>query len=721
MKKLTETRTTIDDIDRRILGLLAERMQAVQAVGAIKRDTGAAPLRDDEREGRLYSAWTKEGERLGLSGYFVGRILREVLDYSRRDQERVLGAGRVATGRNVRVAYLGEPGAYGELALAKLMTTRATGTSVGKGMRSFAACVDALEAGDVEYAFLPIENTIAGSINEVYELLARRRVHIVDEEEWDVEHCLLGLPGARVEALTAVRSHPVALQQCKRALSALVGCAQESVESTATAARLVAEGADPCVAAVASEEAGRRLGLEVLARGIADKEHNRTRFLLVALEPETPERSLLARTSILLTLNHRHGALANALAAFARHGLNLSKLESRPLGESPWEYLFYLDVDAHGDDEALLASLADLRPHTNHLRVLGSYPRRSGRGELGGPATHVAEPATIEHAAEPHAAHAAEAERDPRAIDVFSVPVPAAGPAPAPAPAAVCASTLPAAPKKPASSARLAASEPARARTIVRVGPMEVGGERFALIAGPCAVETRAQVLEAAQAVRRAGAVMLRGGAYKPRSSPYSFQGLGQEGVRLLAEAGRSVGLPIVTEVLRPEDVAGVAELSDVLQVGARNMQNFALLGEVGRSHRPVLLKRGLSATIEELLLAAEYVLAAGNARVILCERGIRTFETATRATLDLSAVPVLQQRTHLPVIVDPSHAAGLRELVTPLAWAAAAVGADGLIVEMHPRPEEALCDKEQALRPEDLLRLATGLDPILAAQGRRR
>jgi 3-deoxy-7-phosphoheptulonate synthase len=235
-------------------------------------------------------------------------------------------------------------------------------------------------------------------------------------------------------------------------------------------------------------------------------------------------------------------------------------------------------------------------------------------------------------------------------------------------------------------------------RTVIEIGGRKIGGEHFALIAGPCTVESREQLLETAQAVARAGATMLRGGAYKPRTSPYAFQGLGQAGLRLLAEAKAQTGLPVVTEVMDARDLEPVLEVADVVQIGARNMQNYALLAEVGRADRPVLLKRGLSSTLEELLMAAEYVLREGNDRVMLCERGIRTFENAYRFTLDLTAVPVLQQLSHLPVIVDPSHAAGRRELVTPLSLAAAAVGADGIMVEVHPRPEEAICDGPQSL-----------------------
>jgi 3-deoxy-7-phosphoheptulonate synthase len=236
-------------------------------------------------------------------------------------------------------------------------------------------------------------------------------------------------------------------------------------------------------------------------------------------------------------------------------------------------------------------------------------------------------------------------------------------------------------------------------KTVVAVGSARIG-EGFAVIAGPCSVESERQTIETARAVKEAGADALRGGAFKPRSSPYAFQGLGLKGLKILKRAKEETGLSIVTEVVDSRDVSWVCEYADVLQIGARNMQNFALLKEVGKAMKPVLLKRGLNSTIEEWLNCAEYVLAEGNPDVILCERGIRTFETYTRNTLDLSAIPVIRELTHLPIIVDPSHAAGKVSLISPMSLAAVAAGADGIIVEVHIRPEEALCDKEQALAP---------------------
>ncbi len=256
-------------------------------------------------------------------------------------------------------------------------------------------------------------------------------------------------------------------------------------------------------------------------------------------------------------------------------------------------------------------------------------------------------------------------------------------------------------------------------RTVLDIEGRKIGGEHFALIAGPCTIETREQTLTTAEVVKDAGAALFRGGAYKPRTSPYAFQGLGQEGLRLLAEAKEQSGLPIVTELMDMRDLEPVLEVADVVQIGARNMQNYPLLAEVGRSGRPVLLKRGLSSTLDELLMAAEYILKEGNPNVMLCERGIRTFETAYRFTLDLMAVPVLKELSHLPVIVDPSHAAGRRDLVLPLSLAAAAAGADGIIVEVHPNPDEAICDGPQALIADEFADYAAAVQSAAALAGK--
>jgi len=255
--------------------------------------------------------------------------------------------------------------------------------------------------------------------------------------------------------------------------------------------------------------------------------------------------------------------------------------------------------------------------------------------------------------------------------------------------------------------------------TIITVRGHSIGSKKIQVIAGPCAVENKTILVTIGKKVKDAGASFIRGGAFKPRTSPYSFQGLGEEGLKYLAYVRKQTGLPVVTELMDPRDIDVVVKYADIIQIGARNMQNFRLLLEVGTCKKPVLLKRGLSATIKEWLMAAEYIMSRGNQNVILCERGIRTFETATRNTLDLSSVPVLKNLTHLPIVVDPSHGVGKMELVAPMAKAAIAVGADGLVIEVHTNPEEALSDGEQSLRPHDFRKLMKELKPIAAAVGR--
>ncbi len=255
--------------------------------------------------------------------------------------------------------------------------------------------------------------------------------------------------------------------------------------------------------------------------------------------------------------------------------------------------------------------------------------------------------------------------------------------------------------------------------TIIRINGISVGGKNIPIIAGPCSIESREQLMESAHAVKEAGAKMLRAGAYKPRTSPYSFQGMGLKGLELLKEVREAYGLPTVTEVMSPNDVTLVAQYADVLQIGARNMQNFALLNAVGETQKPVLLKRGMMSTIEELIMAAEYILSHGNTRVMLCERGIRTYETATRNTFDVNAIPVLKQLTHLPVIADPSHGTGRWDLVTPIARSAIAAGADGLIVEVHPNPAKAMSDGSQSLKPEKFAQMVTQVRRIAEAMDR--
>jgi chorismate mutase / prephenate dehydratase len=547
-----------------------------------------------------------------------------------------------------------------------------------RGFESFEQLLVAVRDGVINFAMLPIENTTAGSINDAYDLLARMNLALVGEEIQRVDHCLLGLPGASPSGLKRIYSHPQALMQCSEKL-AVLGCRIESFTDTAMAVEKVRAEADPGQAAVASEEAGELHGLEVLERGLANQAQNYTRFVVVSQRPARYDERIPCKTSIILATRHEQGALLRCLNILASHDLNLTKLESRPRPKTPWEYLFYIDFEGNLSEQRTSDALRELASQASHLKVLGCYPARTL--DVNAPAQ--ARPQPLEESSEP------------TKQETVSRPV------------------IEMLGKK---AYKLVSRAERLEDTKIHVGGAVIGGDQPVMIAGPCSVESREQIMACAKAAREQGAQILRGGCFKPRTSPYAFQGLGYEGLDLLAEAGRAYELPVVTEVLHPSDVERIAEKSDILQIGARNMQNFPLLKAAGQVDRPVMLKRGMMASVDEWLNAAEYILAHGNQQVFLCERGIRTFETATRNTLDLTIVPVIRERTHLPIIVDPSHASGTWRYIPALAEAALASGAQGLMVEIHPKPEEALSDGPQALKFDTFERMMEQLRPKLNA-----
>lgn len=663
-ESLHSLRQRLDDIDRRLVETLAERQQAVTDVAALKADP-ALPLQDANRECELLARVSQLATERGVDTYFVESLYRRILDHSIRFQAaRQSGdAKKIA----LIVSYQGIEGSYSHTAARSYFGVERDEIQF-HGYRSFAAALDAVTRGEASIAFLPIENSLTGSITETYDLLSRANLQIVGEEVHRIEHCLLALEAVPLGLIRRVGSHPQALAQCSTFLASLQECQIEIDEDTASAARLVAESGDLSRGAIASAEAAARYGLQVIKRNVSTQKENFTRFVAIARESCPADTRLPHKTSLLLTTAHEQGALARCLDALARHQVNLTKLESRPNSERPWQYLFYVDHEGGLHEEHVQLAHRELRQHAAALRALGSYPRS---GTAASPSINA-----------PNTSLNPKARTHP-IIETK--------------PAAANGSSQETAKQNP--SYRLASRLQRSDDTVVEVGSVRIGGDApFAIIAGPCSVESREQITDCARIVHEANGKLLRGGCFKPRTSTYDFQGLGFDGLTLLHEAGRAYGLAIVTEVLHPGDVEAVAREADMLQIGARNMQNFALLRAIGKTRLPVLLKRGLMASIDEWLAAAEYVMAEGNTRVVLCERGIRTFETATRNTLDLSAVPVVRERTHLPVIVDPSHAAGRREWVAPLARAAQAVGAHGVMIEIHPDPEHALSDGAQSL-----------------------
>jgi chorismate mutase / prephenate dehydratase len=672
---LGELRGKLDQVDEEIVRLIARRLETV---GLILKDKAGRPqgIRDAERERAVLARVEGVAQSLGVSGPLARKIFSEIITHSLTRQAASLSSAGAAAGpREVAMAFQGTPLTFNHLAAQKYLAARGL---VGKFVSSatIADAVEALETGGADLCFLPIENTVAGSINQVYEVLREGDLHIVGEETYKVDTCLAAPADVPLSALHQILSHPLALDQCSAFVHALGQARGVPVIDSAEAMRLVAEAKDPTMAAIGSPEAAEANGLVILRRTIGNQDEILMRYVALARAPEAFDPRIPCKVSLIITTRHEAGSLLRCLQTLSDYGLSLTKLESRPRPNRPWEYMFFVDFEGNVADPRVTAALDELRAQALYLKILGCYPAR----------------------ATPAEARATEVKRSAVApADAAAAPPPPAKKAPPP-------------PATRSKHYKLADRSTQNQDTVVRVGDLLIGGDGFTVMAGPCSVESSDQIYRTASFVREHGAHILRGGVFKPRTSPYAFQGMGYDGLSLLAAAGQSAGLPIITEVMAPEQVRQVAEKADILQIGARNMQNFSLLKEVGKVDRPVLLKRGLSSTIEEWLAAAEYILAQGNGQVILCERGIRTFESATRNTLDLSAVVVLRERTHLPVIVDPSHGTGKRAYVAPMAMAARACGAHGLLIEVHPDPDTALSDGDQSLTFPEFASLMEGL-----------
>jgi 3-deoxy-7-phosphoheptulonate synthase len=540
-----------------------------------------------------------------------------------------------------KVAIQGEDGSFSQEACVKywgeavIIIPKKTSDDV----------INAVESGETDHGLLPIENSLIGSISTTYDLLLESPLQIIGEVITPISHNLLAQKKFPVKEVRKIYSHPAALSQCSTFLENIKDCEIIPIYDTAGSALKISKEKEPKSAAIASKLAAKIYNLEILAERLEDYPNNQTRFIIIA-KKEYKIHDKVSKTSIVFTTLHQPGALYKVLKVFNDYGINLTKLESRPHKAETWRSYFYLDFEGHMLDINVKEALEELKEQTNFLKILGSYPVWMG----------------AKRAKYERQAHDDDRSHHP----LFSI-------------------------------------ERKRERTLITLssktlGEVTIGGANFTIIAGPCSVEGRKQLFKTANLIKESGVKILRGGAFKPRTSPYSFQGLEEEGLKLLKEAKETYGLYIISEVVSPADVELVDRYVDILQIGARNMQNFTLLKEIGQTRKPVLLKRGISATIKEFLLSAEYILSKGNEQIILCERGIRTFETTTRNTLDLSAVPILKDKTHLPVFVDPSHGTGDRNLILPMSKAALVAGADGVIVEVHFQPDSAMSDGHQSL-----------------------
>lgn len=663
MSKMEDKRNRINLIDEQIIKLLSERRKLSKEIAQLK-ELSSSEIRDRNREKEVLKHIIKLAKDEGLDTHFISKIFSEIIEDSVNLQKKYFIEKENDSLLDItKVAIQGIEGSYSYLAANNFFS--------GKSLhfiycKSFEDAIESVETGEADYAFLPIENTTSGSINEVYDALLKSNLSIVGEEILKVNHCLLANAETSLKNIKKIFTHYQAARQCSEFLNSLPNVEVEFFEDTAKSVQKIKEEGRNDHAAIASKETAEIFDVLILREGISNQQGNYTRFWVCAKNPIQVDERIPAKVSLIMATAHKAGSLVEALSVFRDYSVNMTKLQSRPILGNPWEEMFYVDFQGNIKNPRILDLIDDLGKYTRFLKVLGCYPEKE------------IERTKID-------------SKDFPAFESFH---------------SISENNLPdkeikssgEKKSKAKTTYKLASRDYKKEDTIIRVKDVTIGGGNFVIIAGPCSVESNEQIYSCAKEVKESFAHILRGGCFKPRTSPYAFQGLGFEALDLLKEAGDRYDLPIITEVLSTEQVEKVAEKSDILQIGARNMQNFALLAEVGKSFRPVLLKRGMMASIDELLNAAEYILAKGNRQVILCERGIRTFETATRNTLDLSAIPVLKELTHLPIIVDPSHAVGERNKVLPLAKAAKAVGADGIMVEIHPEPEKALSDGMQSL-----------------------
>ena len=650
--EVEEIREGINDVDVSLLALLKRRRELSAKMADVK-DRAASPIRDQRREESLLVDRIRRGRDAGLDPHFVTRVFHTVIEDSVRLQQHMLQRRANADDggpKVMRVAIQGIDGSYSSLAARRFFGERGTDIVLLE-QSTFSDVVQAVEDGVADYAMLPVENTTSGGINPVYDVLLHARLSIVGEQKFKVVHCLLAPQSADISTVREVYSHPQALAQCQRFLLSLPSAEAQMYTDTAASARMVSEENNPAKAAIASEDAGRIYGLKVLQRDIATQKDNFTRFLIAGRVPQKVDPRIPCKTSLVMATAQKAGALVDALSIFRHFDLNLCKLESRPIIGNPWEEMFYLDFEGNTADRRVADALDELARCTRFLKVLGSYPSQ----DL--PPTELSSEARVE-------SRANRAETAP--------------------PAPVASDSLS---EAESGGYRRASRAYKPDDTIVRVRGATIGGASFAVFAGPSTLLDRDALDDCAVVVKNNGAAVfrsgLRGGGAFDRNA-----------LETAAEIAHSYGLPLMTPVSTPDDVRA-ATAADILLVSARNMMNSSLLRSVGSSHKPVLLKRGWMASIDELLHSAELILEAGNQQVVLCERGIRTFERSTQNTLDLGAIPILKAKTHLPIVVDPSRAAGRADLVLPLTLAAKAAGAHGVLFELeadtrHPASKRA-------------------------------
>ena len=635
--KLEQARTKINQVDKTFIELLKTRLDISKEVATIKSADGNKPLLDTGRERQVLESWAKEAENQGVSGYFAGRILREILSYSRRTQEPIINGNNQDQEKReaVRVGYQGVTNSYSDLTITKLFTARNQHISKRIGYPSFGEAILGLDNNEVDYILLPVENTVGGSISEVNQIIASGLYRVVDEEIWNVEHTLSVLPGVTKSQIKKVRSHPAAIQQCLGFIAQqLPGVQREVWSDTAESAASIKREQDPTIASICSEEAAHSHGLDTVAYNIADQRPNITRFLLVTRRNESSGKQIASKTSLLLKVDHRQGALAQCLRCLAEHEINLTRIESRSQPGSPWEYMFFMDIEGHQEDKNVHNALTSIKHFVNYLRILGTYPYRIAMD------THLDLTTTV-------SVPTAPAEKS----NLPSI-----------SPISTTLSTIKAtaAPKS-----------------------TQVSKQDFMLIAGPGINDMPPKWTDIAQFTKSRGINVLYAG---PQTPAYGIQSKTHaESFEFIAEVATNHELPLLVEVERQEDLNRLKKASNILEVHSRNIQNYQLLRMLAATTHPILLWRPPSAPIEVVIDAAHFLQQLGNHHIIIGDQGSSFSCEYSHRFLDVGLIAELKAKTNLQIIVDVLAASRHHtpQIIETTTRAALAAGVDGFLLAL--------------------------------------
>jgi len=654
---LSDIRTAITSIDNQLLELLSQRRQLSQQVAKQKRTIDKA-LRDQNRERELLEALIKKASKKGLDSHYIQRIFNTIIEDSvqyQQDYMQSLLQPELKDNRTKSLAVLGGKGAYSYLAAKKFFNKS---DNHYLACNSFDEVFDAVVQGDADYGVLPIENTTSGGITEVYDLLLDSNLSIIGEEKYAVNHCLVAPKGCDLQQITQIAAHPEAGRQCSKQLKDLVTAKIRLVESTAHALEMVANQNPISMAAIASQEAARLFKLDILKSDITNQSENITRFLVLAKKPIQVALSVQCKTSIALSTGQKAGSLAGVLSLFHEAEIPLTKLESRPIPNKPWEQMFYIDLEGNGKDPKVQSTLSELSRMCRFLRILGSYPTK----DMVATQLPAASLAKVKLAAE-------QAQNKPQET-----------------------------PRTENKAIRLVSRQHKSTDTLIEVKQQIIGGDHFVVIAGPNRLVSLEQMLSCASHARETGINIISTGVIDPNALQSDSKQAEKASLDFLKQAADRYSMPCMVEITTPNQAKILTHSADIIQLSAANMQNRALLQLLGQINRPVMLRRDPMASTEQLLAAAESILALGNQQVFLCEQGIRTIDNQSGVTLDLSAVALLKNLTHLPVLVDPTYAANNRDELNALSIAAKAVGAQGIVIEFEQTIETNSSSKQTLL-----------------------